>query len=154
MFNNAPDVKAAILKSIEESTALKKQLENFRKEKAQEFKAKLIASATEENGVKIYKGVLPIMPEDAKDLAFQLRAENPENALIILGTVFDDKPSLIVAISDPLVKENGMNAGKMIREAAKLIKGGGGGQPHFATAGGKDKDGIRVAIDKLVELAK
>jgi alanyl-tRNA synthetase len=154
MFNNAPDVKAAILKSIEESTALKKQLENFRKEKAQEFKAKLIASATEENGVKIYKGVLPIMPEDAKDLAFQLRAENPENALIILGTVFDDKPSLIVAISDPLVKENGMNAGKMIREAAKLIRGGGGGQPHFATAGGKDKDGIRVAIDKLVELAK
>jgi alanyl-tRNA synthetase len=154
MFNNAPDVKAAILKSIDESATLKKQLEGFRKEKAQAFKAKLIASATEEDGVKTFKGVLPIMPEDAKDLAFQLRAENPENAVIILGTIFDDKPSLIVAISDPLVKENGLNAGKMIREAAKLIKGGGGGQPHFATAGGKDKDGMGAAIDKLVELAK
>jgi alanyl-tRNA synthetase len=154
MFNNAPDVKAAILKSIDESATLKKQLEGFRKEKAQAFKAKLIASATEEDGVKTFKGVLPIMPEDAKDLAFQLRAENPENAVIILGTIFDDKPSLIVAISDPLVKENALNAGKMIREAAKLIKGGGGGQPHFATAGGKDKDGMGAAIDKLVELAK
>jgi alanyl-tRNA synthetase len=154
MFNNAPDVKAAILKSIEESAVLKKQLEGFRKEKAQAFKAKLITSATEVDGVKIFKGVLPIMPEDAKDLAFQLRAENTENALVILGTIFDNKPSLIVAISDPLVKENGMNAGKMIREAAKLIKGGGGGQPHFATAGGKDPEGMQQAIEKLLELAK
>jgi alanyl-tRNA synthetase len=154
IFNNAPDVKAAIFKSIEESSALKKQLETFRKEKAQAFKTKLITSAVEENGIKIFKGVLPIMPEDAKDLAFQLRAENPENALIVLGTLFDNKPSLTVAISDPLVKEHGLNAGKMIREAAKLIKGGGGGQPHFATAGGKDPEGMQQAIDKLTELAK
>ena len=73
--------------------------------------------------------------------------------LVVIGSVFESKPLLTVAISEDLVKNNGMNAGKLVREAAKLIQGGGGGQPHFATAGGKNAEGIIAATDKVVELA-
>jgi len=94
-----------------------------------------------------------ILPAEAvKDIAFQLRAE-VENALVVIGSVNDGKPLLTCAASDLLVKENGVNVGKAIREAAKLMQGGGGGQPHFATAGGKNPDGLSAAIDKFVELA-
>ena len=71
----------------------------------------------------------------------------------MVGAVKDGKPTLNVMISEDLVKEHGMNAGKLVREAAKHIKGGGGGQPHFASAGGKDPDGISAAVDQVIELA-
>lgn len=84
---------------------------------------------------------------------FKVRESLPENLVCVLGSVDNDKPLLSVMFSDDLVKENGLNAGKFIREAAKLIKGGGGGQPHYAQAGGKDADGLSAAVDKVVELA-
>ena len=77
-----------------------------------------------------------------------------ENLLAVIGSVDQDKPMLSVAMSDDLVKEHKLNAGQMVREAAKLIQGGGGGQPHFAQAGGKNKDGLSAAVDKVVELAQ
>ena len=93
-----------------------------------------------------------ILPAEAvKDIAFQLRAE-VENALVCIGSVNDGKPLLTCAASDALVKEQGVNVGQSIREAAKLMQGGGG-QPHFATAGGKNPDGLSAAIDKFIELA-
>ena len=73
--------------------------------------------------------------------------------LCVIGSTFDGRPTLSVMISEDLVKEHNLNAGQMVREAAKLIKGGGGGQPHFATAGGKDVDGLSAAVDKVVELS-
>ena len=152
MFNNAPDVKAAIHKSIEESTMMKKQIEDMLHEKALEAKKHIIESATISNGVTIFRASLPLPPEAVKDMAFQLRNES-ENALVVLGSVFEGKPMLTVAASDKLTKENGVNVGKIIREAAKLIQGGGGGQPHFATAGGKNVDGLSIAMDKFIELA-
>ena len=106
------------------------------------------------NGVKVITAVLPMEPAAAKDLMFKLRQAVSENMLAVIGTVANDKPMLNVAMSDNLVKDHSLNAGQMVREAAKLIKGGGGGQPHFAQAGGKDKDGLSAAVDKVVEMAQ
>ena len=153
LFNNAPDVKSAIIKAIEENSNLKKQLEESIREKANAVKQTIIKEAQLVNGVTVYRRKLPLMPaEFVKDMAFQLRGLE-ENTLVVLGSFYDDKPMLTVAASDNMVKEHGMNVGKLIREAAKLIQGGGGGQPHFATAGGKNTDGLDAAIDKFIELA-
>jgi alanyl-tRNA synthetase len=154
MFNNAPDVKAAIARSIEENSTLKKQLEEFRKQKVAEIKAKIMASKQSINGVSVFKAVLPVSPDSAKDLVFQIHAECPDNSLIILGSVADGRPLLTVSIADNLIKEHSLHAGNMVRQAAKLMQGGGGGQPHFATAGGKDPDGLSAAVDKVLELAQ
>lgn len=152
LFNNAPDLKVAIRKYIEENAGLKKQVEEFIKEKASAAKERLLESAKEINGVKVIKAVLPMPAEAVKDIAFQLRNEVGENLLFAVGSIADGKPLLTVMISDNLVA-GGLNAGKMVREAGKLIQGGGGGQPHFATAGGKNPDGLLSAVDKIIELA-
>ena len=151
MFNNAPDIKAAVGKAIEENSTLKKQMEDMVREKAALAKEQLIQNSTLEGGMQIFKAVMPLPADAIKDIAFQLRAEH-ENALVVIGSIFDNKPMLTAAASDSLVKEHQVNVGKAIREAAKLIQGGGGGQPHFATAGGKNPDGLSAAVDQLVEL--
>lgn len=152
LFNNAPDLKAAICKYVDENAGLKKQVEEFMKDKEKQVKAMLLKNAQEVNGTKVIKAVLP-MPADAiKNIAFQLKGEIPNHLFVALGSNDHDKPMLTVIISDDLVAE-GLNAGKLVREAAKLIQGGGGGQAHFATAGGKNADGLSAAVDKLVELA-
>ncbi len=153
LFNNAPDLVNAIKKSIDDNAELKKQLEEFKLQKVAEFKAKMIENAKTVNGVKIISAVVPVDAQSAKDMAFQLRNQFLENLLVVIGGVEGSKPNLTVAFSDDLVKE-GKNAGKLIREAAKLMQGGGGGQAHFATAGGKNVDGLKSAVDKVVELAE
>lgn len=152
MFNNAPDVKAAITRAIEENGTLKKQLENVIKEKAALTKKEIIQNARTINGVTLYSRVIQMPADIVKDMAFQLRNET-ENAIVIIGSIYEDKPMLTAAASDTMVKEHGINVGQIIREAAKLIQGGGGGQAHFATAGGKNKDGLSAAVDKFIELA-
>ena len=151
LFNNAPDLMATIQKAIEENKELQAQVEDFKAQKAQEFKKSLIEQAKTINGVKVICGVLPIDPQSAKDMAFQLRAQFPEQLLVAIAGAAAGKPTLTVALSDDLVKE-GKNAGQLVREAAKLMQGGGGGQPHFATAGGKNPDGMKAAVDKVIEL--
>ena len=150
LFNNAPDLKAAIQKSIGENAALHQQIESVMREKAQQTKSDLHAAAKEQGGMVVMKTVTALSAEFVKDIAFQLRAEVP-NALVVIGSMSDGKPLLTAAAGDSLV-EQGVNIGKHIREAAKLIQGGGGGQPHFATAGGKNADGLLAAVDKLVEI--
>ncbi len=152
LFNGIPDVHGAIERLISENAGMKKQAEEFIHEKAQAYKAELLRTAKEKDGVCVISGKTILPAEAVKDIAFQLRAE-VENALVVIGSVSDGKPLLTCAASDQLVKENGVNVGKAIREAAKLMQGGGGGQPHFATAGGKNPDGLSAAIDKFVELA-
>lgn len=152
LFNNVPDLTNAIRKSIDENAGLKKQIEVFMKQKAAELKAKLIANATEVNGVKIINTVVPMPADAVKDIAFQLKGEITQGLVVAIGSVDNGKPMITVMLSDDLV-QNGLNAGKMVREAAKLIQGGGGGQPHFATAGGKNPDGLKAAVDKVIELA-
>lgn len=152
LFNNAPDLNNAIKKYIDENAGLKKQVEEFMKEKASQLKARLIEKATVVNGTKIIKSVIPMPADVVKDMVFQLKGEISENLLVVIGSVDGEKPLLTVMMSDDLVK-SGKDAGKIVREAAKLIQGGGGGQAHFATAGGKNVDGLNAAVDKVVELA-
>lgn len=152
LFNNAPDLKAAIRKYIEENAGLKKQMEAFMKEKEALVKSKLIGNAKDVHGVKVIKAVLPMPADSVKNIAFQLKGEFPTNLFVAIGSTDNGKPMLTVAVSEDLVA-TGINAGKLVREAAKLIQGGGGGQAHFATAGGKNADGLSAAVDKLIELA-
>lgn len=152
LFNNAPDLKAAIRKYIEENAGLKKQMEAFMKEKEALVKGKLINNAKDIHGVKVIKAVLPMPADSVKNIAFQLKGEFPTNLFVAIGSTDNGKPMLTVAVSEDLVA-TGINAGKLVREAAKLIQGGGGGQAHFATAGGKNVDGLSAAVDKLIELA-
>ncbi|MBQ7686106.1 MAG: alanine--tRNA ligase [Bacteroidaceae bacterium] len=151
LFNNAPDLMSTIQKAIAENKELQAQVAEFTAQKAQEFKRSLIEQAQTINGVKVIKGVLPIDAQSAKDMAFQLRTQFPEQLLVAIACAPGGKPLLTVAVSDDLVKE-GKNAGQLVREAAKLMQGGGGGQPHFATAGGKNPDGTKAAVDKVIEL--
>ena len=154
LFHNAKDLQTVIGKYIEEHEAMKKSIEKFQAEAVERAKERLLQQAREVGGVKVVTCVLPMTPEAAKDLAFKLRAAQPENMLCVIGSKHDNKPLLTVMATDDLVSDRGFNAGKVIREAAKLIQGGGGGQPHFATAGGKNVDGLSAAIDKVVELAQ
>lgn len=152
LFNNAPDLGSAIRKHIEENAGLKKQVEDFMKEKEGQLKERLLNNMQEINGVKLIRFSAPVPAETAKNIAFQLRGEITENLFFVAGTVAEGKPMLTVMLSDNLVA-TGLKAGDLVREAAKLIQGGGGGQAHFATAGGKNPEGISAAIDKVIELA-
>ncbi len=153
LFNNAPDLMGTIQKAIAENKELQTKVEAFQVQKAQEVKQMLIEKARDVNGTKVISGVVVMEPQHAKDIVFQLRSQFPEGLLVAIGSAANNKPTLTVSFSDDLVKE-GKNAGQLVREAGKLIRGGGGGQPHFATAGGKDPDGLKAAVDKIVELAE
>ena len=152
LLNNAPDLLTTVKKAIAENKELQGQVDEFQAQKAKELKQKLIENAKEKNGVKIISGVLPLDAQLVKDLVFQLRTQFPEALLVAIGCATNGKPTLTVSLSDDLVAE-GKNAGQLVREAAKLMQGGGGGQPHFATAGGKNADGLSAALDKVLELA-
>ena len=104
-------------------------------------------------GVTLIKKVLPVSPDVAKNLAFKALQAVPEGLFCILGSIVNNKPMLTLMISKDLIKDHNLNAGQIIRNAAKLIGGGGGGAPHFATAGGHNADGLNAAVDKAVEEA-
>jgi alanyl-tRNA synthetase len=152
-FNNAKDLQATIVKYIEEHDSMKKQIEGFQAAQVASLAKELAEKGRLVNGVKVVTAKAPIAPEAAKDLVFKIRELCPENLLCVVGSVYNDKPMLNVMLSDDMVKDHGLNAGQLVREAAKLMQGGGGGQPHFASAGGKNPDGLSAAIDKVVELA-
>jgi len=153
LFNNAKDLKAVIQKYIEEHDSMKKEIEQFQAQAVERAKEKLVASAQLVNGIHVVKAVLPLEAAQAKDLVFKIREALPEQLVCVVGTTSGQKPLLSVMFSDDMVKDHGLNAGQIIREAAKLIQGGGGGQPHYASAGGKNLDGLSAAVDKVVELA-
>ena len=111
-----------------------------------------ILNIQEIHGIKVIKFCAPLPAEVVKNIAFQLRGEITENLFFVAGSTDAGKPMLTVMISDNLVA-GGLKAGNLVKEAAKLIQGGGGGQPHFATAGGKNADGLPAAVEKVLELA-
>ena len=154
-FAGAKDLTAVIRKTIEENDGLRKQVEAHIKEQLLAIRDRLVQNAEERGSVKLIKAVLPstYAPDAAKDLAFQLAGILPENMFCVLGTTYEGKPLLTVMISKNLVEERQLNAGAIVREAAKLIKGGGGGAPHFATAGGKDATHLEEAVKKVIEIA-
>ncbi len=154
MFNNAKDLQGAIAKFIEEHEDLKKEVDGMKAQAAARIKAGLLEHVQQINGVNVIKAVVPADAQQCKDIVFQIREAMPGSLVCALGTKVGGKPSITVMLSDDMVKDHNLNAGKIVREAAKLIQGGGGGQPFFATAGGKNPDGISAALDKAIELCE
>lgn len=152
MFKNSQNTLQNIEKIISENAELNKQLEEFNKEKVKIIKNTLKNSASVERNINIIAEEIAVeSANDLKDISFQLKSEM-NDLFLVLGAVCNGKPMISIMISDELVKNYGLNAGNMIREAAKEIKGGGGGQPFFATAGGKNPDGITDALNKAKQL--
>jgi alanyl-tRNA synthetase len=154
LFNNAPDLTAAINKSIEENAGLKKQIEQYTAEKIEKYRDTIVSRAEDFNGIKLVRlqgeqnpemirGVMPLLRGKFTDVKFA----------VIAATQFEGKPTIAVFLSQPLVDE-GKNAGAMIKSAAKHIQGGGGGQPWMATAGGRDINGLNAAMDELLAALK
>lgn len=149
LLHNAPDVVAALRKSIEENAGLRQQAEEYMKERINLLAKQVMEKAEVKNGIKVATMTGIRIPEVVKNVAFQVRGENPVKTAFVGATVdVAGKPLLTVMLTNDLV-EAGMNASAMVREAAKAIKGGGGGQPGFAQAGGKDPQGIAAAFESI-----
>ena len=151
IVNNVPNLKQTIQKAVEENAELKKQLAVYMKEKIIALKKRLLEAAIERNGVKllIFKGEGNI--DQIKDIAFQIKGEIQGKFCFIAGIEEKDKCALLIMLGDALVAD-GFNAAQLVKDAAKHIQGGGGGQPHFATAGGKNVNGLNQAIEAVLEM--
>jgi alanyl-tRNA synthetase len=150
LLNNTPDVLTALRRLSEETAELKKQMEAVMHEKIMNLRDELLGQAKEQNGIKVisYQGTLS--SDQVKTLAFQIRNVQATKLFFVAGCVADGKPSITVLLSDDLVAE-GYNAVNIARDAAKQIQGGGGGQPFFASAGGKNAAGIQQAIQQALK---
>ena len=151
LMNNVPDLQGAIEKLVAENADARKQLEAVANEKAAQLAEKLEASALEINGIKVVRFDHTIDPAIARNVALLLQ-KKVQNFALAAAFAFDGKPNLVLMYSNDLVAK-GKNAGKDIREAAKFIQGGGGGQPGLATAGGRNVEGLAQALDTLVDIA-
>lgn len=151
MFKSNKNLLECIRTTLEENEGLKKETEKFAQESIRLLKERL------KNEKKVYRDVnfivknIPLAPAQVKDIAFQLKGEY-EKVVFIAGGVFNNKPSLTVMLSNTVVNEFGLHAGQIVREAAQEIKGGGGGQPFYATAGGSDSAGVEKAIEKAEKM--
>jgi alanyl-tRNA synthetase len=148
VLKNPKDVVKSVQQLLDEKSALEKQLEVFIKEKAKAIKSELIGKAEKLNGVNFISAKVELNSADAiKDLAYEIRNQL-DSLFLVLGAEVNGKASLTLMLSDNLVKEKNLDAGKIIRELAKEIQGGGGGQNFFATSGGSNVGGIQNALDK------
>jgi len=148
LLKSVTGITEGVKQILEENQQLRKKIEQYEREGLKQLKTDL------KNRAELHKGISLICeqvslsdPAQIKDLAYQLKSEIP-NLYLVLGALNDGKPSLTVMISEELVSSAGLNAGLIVRESAKEMQGGGGGQPFFATAGGKDPDGLARAIAK------
>ena len=153
VLKNAVDPIKAIQTLQDENASLKKQIEALLKDKAKNMKGELAAAFQEINGVKFLAQQVDLTAEGAKDLVYEL-GNLGNNIFIVLATVNEDKPMLTCYISKELVADKNLNAGQVVRELGKYIQGGGGGQPFFATAGGKNAAGVSEALEKAIEFVK
>ena len=152
LFNNSPQLKTAIRKTLEENAELGKQVGEYIREQIAEKKRQLLEKRVEVGGVRLFLVEKEVPAEIVKDIAFQIAGELHEPFVFIAACVepSSSKPSLTLMISKDLVESRGWNASQLLRAAAKHIQGGGGGQPHFATAGGKNVDGLNAAVEELL----
>ena len=151
LFNNSPQLITTIKKMLEENADLGRQVGDFVRQQTSEVKRRLLEQRVEVNGIRLFLVRREAPAEIIKDIAFQIAGELNEPFVFIAGTPQQDKASLTLMLSKDLVESRGWNASQLIRSAAKHIQGGGGGQPHFATAGGKNPDGLSAAVDELLE---
>ena len=150
LMNHMPNLAQAMKKSIEENAEMKKQIEDYIREKSMRLKEEIVEKASESNGIKVMQFVGKANADAMKNVAFQIKAETTDSFVFVAGIIDDNKCTLMLMLSDDLVKE-GLHAGKIVKEAAKHIQGGGGGQPHFATAGGKNMEGLSIAVGAVKE---
>ena len=152
LFNNIPQLMTAIRKTLEENAELGKQVGEYIREQIAEKKRQLLEKRVEVGGVRLFLVEKDVPAEVVKDIAFQIAGELHEPFVFIAACVepSSSKPSLTLMISKDLVESRGWNASQLLRAAAKHIQGGGGGQPHFATAGGKNVDGLNAAVEELL----
>lgn len=151
LLHNVPDVMQGVRRLLADNEEMEKEIREYVKEKTEQLKQRIIDKKQDIHGITLFKLIMPMGPVDVvKDIAYQLKGQFPEKMMFVGGTSTDGKPSLTVMLTDDLVA-GGLHAGNMIREAAKHIQGGGGGQPHFATAGGKNADGLIAAVDSIVQ---
>ena len=152
LFNNSPQLMTAIRKTLEENAELGKQVGEYIREQIAEKKRQLLEKRVEVGGVRLFLVEREAPAEIVKDIAFQIAGELHEPFVFIAACVepSSSKPSLTLMISKDLVESRGWNASQLLRTAAKHIQGGGGGQPHFATAGGKNVDGLNAAVEELL----
>ena len=153
LLGNSSDVRVAVEKAISDNADLRKQVEEFMAERVAGLSKTLLAEAKDINGIKVATLTGLRLPEVVKNVAFSLRNEAEGPFAFVATTINAGKPMITVMLSDQLVKQ-GLNAGKIVREAAKFIKGGGGGQPFFAQAGGKDLDGLSKAAETILDILK
>ena len=152
LMGNPPDVMVAAEKLVNENSSLRKQIEAFTKEHVKNLKGSLISTVASKNGASVIAQKVDIDNADAlKDLAYQIRNEVPD-LFLVLGAEINEKPLLTVMVAESIIESKKADASTIIREAAKVMKGGGGGQPFYATAGGKDPQGLEKAIAKAVEI--
>lgn len=152
-LKNPQDILKAVHLMQEENAKLAKQIEILVKDKVKNLKSSLIAEIQEINGVQFLAKQVDLNPEGAKDLAYEL-GNLGNNLFLVLATAEEEKPMLTCYVSKELVAEKNLNAGQVVRELGKFIQGGGGGQPFFATAGGKNVAGIQQALEKAIEFVK
>ena len=148
LLNNAPDAIAALKKSLTENADLKKQVDDFMKQRIATITKQLVAEGKMENGINVITFAGHRLPDIVKGVALAVKAECPEKTAFIAATEHEGKPMLTVMLSEDLVK-GGLNAGNIVRGAAKAIQGGGGGQPHFAQAGGRNPQGLDDAMQAM-----
>jgi len=147
---NAPKVIPAIKKLTQEMEAYRKTIETFEQERTLHFVNRIKKEMTDINGINILQSVNNFSAELLKNAAYQLKT-TAKNLLIVLGTYADNKANIVIALSDDMI-EKGYNAAQLVREIAPLIQGGGGGQPTLATAGGKNTEGLKTAIEKVIAI--
>jgi len=148
LLKNPKDISKSVESLLEENNRLKKEIEKSIIEKSSGLKNELAQKAEAINGTNFIAQKVQLPNADAvKNLAYQLKDIVP-NLFLVLAAEISEKPSLTVMIAESVVKDKGLNAGNIVRELAKEIKGGGGGQPFFATAGGSDVDGLDRALEK------
>ena len=145
LLNNAPDALAALRKSLEENTDLRRQVADFMKQRINTMAKQLQEEAVQVNGINVITLTGNRLPDIVKGIAMVLKAECTESTAFLAATESDGKPMLTVMLSEDLVKA-GKKAGDIVRGAAKCIQGGGGGQPQFAQAGGRNPEGLNDAM--------
>ena len=147
LLKSPKDILKSLQELLEERNILSKKLEVYQNESLSKLREDLFDKVQDKNGLHFLAESVHVPSVDAlKNLAFQLRSKYPVNLYCVLGTVVNDKPQLAVILSDNLVASKGLNATEIVQNLAKEIEGGGGGQPFFATAGGKKASGIKKAF--------
>lgn len=152
LLKKPKNLSAAVQELIDKNNKLSKEIEQLKKGQVKQLKADIVSKIEDKDGVNFVTDILDLDGGSIRDLCFQLKG-SVDNLFAVFGGKCDGKATLSIVISDDLAKSRDLHAGNMVREAARLIQGGGGGQPFFATAGGKDAGGLTAAIDKVKELA-